>query len=399
MTLANRIDLVRPDAPELAPTGRFGVGVRTIAAINRDQIDVPRATDKTAPRSDRHLTLEVWYPARTSGRGGTYLTLLRDGHTEVTLVGRAGRDAQPDRASAPYPVIVISHGYPGNRHLLSHFGENLASKGYVCVAIDHSDSLYQDRTDFASTLVNRPLDQAFALDEIGRLSASDHSFLSGLADTSRAGLIGYSMGGYGAIVSAGGGLTASAANDAEACPGNILAMHQAGSEAHCKLTDPPRFSAAIAIAPWGMERQIWDAHGLAGIRIPLMLIAGDRDEVSGYDNGVKAIHERSSGDRRYLLTFHGAGHNVAAPIPAPVEAWAPSPHLDFPPFDHYADPVWDTVRMNNIAQHIATAFFGRFVNDQNQMARYLDLPREAAETWPGFAEDTARGLSMCLGTA
>lgn len=399
MRLANRIDLVRPDAPELAATGRFGVGVRSIAAVNRDQIDVLRANENSAPRSDRHLALEVWYPAKTNGHGAKYHTLLRDGHTEATLHGSAERDAAPVRDGAPYPVIVISHGYPGNRHLLSHFGENLASKGYVCVAIDHTDSLYQDQTDFASTLVNRPLDQAFALDEIGRLSASDDSFLSGMADTSRAGLIGYSMGGYGAIVSAGGGLTASAANDQEACPGNILAMHQAGSEAHRKLTDPPRFSAAIAVAPWGMERQIWDAQGLAGIRIPLMLIAGDRDEVSGYENGVRVIHEDASGDNRYLLTFHGAGHNVAAPIPAPAETWRPSPHLDFPPFQHYADPVWDTVRMNNIAQHFATAFFGQFINEQNQMARYLDLTREAGDAWPGFAEGTARGLSMERGGA
>ncbi len=43
-----------------------------------------------------------------------------------------------------------------------------------------------------------------------------------------------------------------------------------------------------------------------------------------------------------------ANHNAAAPIPAPVEGYAVNESLGWAPFEHYADPVWDTVRMNNI---------------------------------------------------
>jgi predicted dienelactone hydrolase len=60
----------------------------------------------------------------------------------VTLSGRAARDAAP--AEGEFPLVIISHGYPGNRFLLSHLGENLASKGYVTVSIDHPDSTYDD---------------------------------------------------------------------------------------------------------------------------------------------------------------------------------------------------------------------------------------------------------------
>ena len=394
MSHDNRIDLVRPDAPELAGYGPRPVGVRTIEAVNPGQIDVLNIRDGAPwPRYDRPMTFEIWYPAAGGGEGCSYETLLRDGHTEATLFGRAVRNAEPDRSGGPCPVIVISHGYPGNRHLMSHFGENLASKGFVCVSIDHTDSLYQDKADFASTLVNRPLDQKFALDEIERLSNTEGGFLSRLADVSRAGLIGYSMGGYGALLSAGAGLSGKTVNDPEVAPAGLLAMHAAGSASYEAMLDS-RFKAAVAIAPWGMARGIWDAAGLAGLRIPLMAIAGSMDDVSGYENGVKAIHEGAVNTARHLLTFHTAGHNVAAPIPAPLESWTPSPHLDFVPFQHYGDPVWDTVRMNNIAQHFATAFFGRFVNDQNQMARYLDIAEEPHEGWPGFAENTARGLTF-----
>ncbi|MEZ5791977.1 MAG: hypothetical protein R3D34_14755 [Nitratireductor sp.] len=43
--------------------------------------------------------------------------------------------------------------------------------------------------------------------------------------------------------------------------------------------------------------------------------------------------------------------------------------LDFVPFEHYADPVWDTVRMNNIAQHYATAFFSLHLKHESEWQR------------------------------
>ena len=60
----------------------------------------------------------------------------------------------------------------GNRFLMSHLGENLASKGFVAVSIDHKDSTYDDQKAFGSTLYNRPFDQLFVLNEIDRLGAA-----------------------------------------------------------------------------------------------------------------------------------------------------------------------------------------------------------------------------------
>jgi predicted dienelactone hydrolase len=89
---------------------------------------------------------------------------LRDGRTEVTLVGQAMRDAAPLAGAEALPLVIISHGYPGNRFLLSHLAENIASKGYVVASIDHTDSTYRSRAAFGSTLVNRSLDQIFVLE-------------------------------------------------------------------------------------------------------------------------------------------------------------------------------------------------------------------------------------------
>ena len=58
------------------------------------------------------------------------------------------------------------------------------------------------------------------------------------------------------------------------------------------------------------------------------------------------------------------------------------------PFEHYADKVWDTVRMNNIAQHFVAAFLGLHLQGEAGMARYL------APGWAGFAPGTALGLRL-----
>ncbi|WP_312224050.1 alpha/beta hydrolase family protein [Rhizobium rhizoryzae] len=406
----NRIDQIRPDAPELAAYGTAPVGVRTLNLTNPNQINVAKAeAGKEPPRYDRPLTLEVWYPAKTDQMGGEYRTLLRDGKTEVTLKGRAVRDVEPLKPERKYPLIIISHGYPGNRMLLSPLAENLASKGYVVASIDHTDSTYADRGPFGSTLVNRPLDQKFVLDEISRQETSSNSFLSGLVDTSTTGLIGYSMGAYGAVITAGAGVSDSAVTANWSAPNSLLAIHKAGSETHRQLFDQ-RFKAILAIAPWGMQRGMWDAAGLAEIKVPLFIMAGSVDDVSDYQKGIRKIFEAKMPVDRYLLTFDNANHNAAAPMPAPAESWKVSETLGYAPFDHYADPVWDTVRMNNIAQHFASVWFDLKLKGDQDKARYLDLVEDAEKGvwsaqqgggfkpdhtyWAGFKNRTAKGLKL-----
>ena len=43
-TYENRIDIIRPDAPELAAHGDLPIGVRTVEVTNADQIDVANTT-------------------------------------------------------------------------------------------------------------------------------------------------------------------------------------------------------------------------------------------------------------------------------------------------------------------------------------------------------------------
>ncbi|CUH11724.1 putative dienelactone hydrolase [Jannaschia seosinensis] len=401
----NPIDQIRPDAPELAPYGENAIGVRTLTFTHEDQIDVPAATEEgDLPTTDRELTVEIWYPAAAGVEpGGTYTTVLRDGQTPTTLTGRAARDAAP--AEGHFPLVILSHGYPGNRFLLSHLGENLASKGYVAASIDHPDSTYSDLGAFTSTLVNRPVDQGFVLDSLAELDDD----LGAIIDASRTGVVGYSMGGYGALIFGGAGVTEAVERiERYTPPQNLLRRNVVGTETHDALLDD-RVDAIVAIGPWGRNRDFWDADALAEFREPLLLVAGSSDNVSEY-GAIRQIFNETTGVDRHLLTFENAGHNAAAPMPAPKESWEPSPSLDFVPFEHYADPVWDTTRMNNILAHFTTAFFDLHLKGETERSRYLDLvdqasdgvwsmgedgdPTEEHSYWTGFSEGTARGLRL-----
>lgn len=408
----NRIDTVRSDAPELARHGPHAVGVKTLQLVHPGQADVLRfKAGAPMPVYDRPLTVEVWYPAAPGATGsGQYRVITRDGKTEVTLSGRALREAPPQRAGAPYPLLIISHGYPGNRFLLSPLAENLASKGYVVASIDHTDSTYSDQGAFGSTLLNRPLDQLFVLREMARLHQSDPSgTLQGLVNAEQTGLIGYSMGGYGVLNAIGGGFTAASVALPWGTPGGALAVRQAGHPALAASMDP-RIKAAVAFAPWGWNAGFWDAAGLAGIRTPVFFVAGSVDDVSGYAPGVRNLFEGSVNAPRFLLTFDNANHNAAAPMPAPRETWQPVAGLRFIPAEHYIDAVWDNVRMNNIAQHFATAFLARYLKNDTAMDAYLQLlenPRDGKWSveangsfkadhtyWKGFPNRTAVGLRL-----
>ena len=390
----NRVDTITPMAPELASYGTYDIGVRTLQFTDRNRPDVLN-TKEGGPlaKYDRTLTIEVWYPALLAAGqkpGGDYRVITRDPAVTATLHGRGVRDAARAASGGPFPLILISHGYPGNRFLLSHLGENLASKGFVVASIDHRDSTYDDQKAFASTLYNRPYDQLFVLNEIERRSRPGADpLLSGFVDVARTGIVGYSMGGYGVVNVIGGGYSKASATFQGSPPNQLLAERGADNPDYQRARDS-RIKAAIAIAPWGMQTGFWDADGLKGIRTPVLFVAGSVDDVAGYEKGTKAIFQGAVNADRYLLTFHDANHNAAAPIPAPAETYAYSETLKSFPFTHYADAVWDTTRMNNILDHFATAYFDLYVKGDAAKLMYLDTNGPLK----GFKPRTAVGLTL-----
>lgn len=396
------------DAPDLAARGSYGVGVRTFEITNPDQPDIlqfDKATGK-APLTPRVLAIEVWYPAvipagqreHTTYQG--VLTPRGAAPIPYQTMGKALRDAAP-KTGERFPLVVVSHGYPGSRTFMTWLTENLASKGYVVAAIDHTDSVSGAVRGFPSTLLNRASDQLFTIDAICALAGQQGHFLNGIVDTGRVAITGYSMGGYGALAASGAGYSKQG-GAARMVPGGYFENWIAGN-AKFDARSRTNIKAVVAIAPWGAQppNNNWDAAGLAGLRAPSLFIAGDQDDISGYETGIKRAFDGAVNSNRCLLVFENARHNVGG-NPAPPEARAA-----FGTLESFEEPVWRKERITSINQHFITAFLDLYLKGDESRRPYLKVAversndaKDAATLWKGFQRRWAVGLQLhCVSPA
>jgi predicted dienelactone hydrolase len=402
------------DAPELAALGPQAVGVRTIELVDPQRLDLLAADPKTGviPRSDRRLEVLVWYPAEAApGAAATTYEDAMDAEppappAKFRLPGLAVRDAKI--IAGPHPLVVISHGYGNVPAGMSWLGENLASKGYVVAAIRHGDQ-YLNPAGLPVGLLNRPLDVAFVARELQGAAGKPFGI-----DPARTALIGYSMGGYG-VLTAGGAPLDAAGPMSRFLPSDVLGPHaRGGSSAEAMLA--PNVRAIVALAPAGGALGAWGATGLAGIRVPLLLISGDRDATVPYESGAKAFFGQATNADRYLLTFRGGGHAIGlghAPPEMRESLWNQ---------DWFEDPVWRKDRLVGVSLHFITAFLDRALKNDASRGAYLDglvedsnsgtweAPArtpwgayspggEGVTLWKGFQRRHAEGLTLQHGAA
>jgi len=397
------------DAPELAALGPHPVGVTDVEFVQPGQEDPLQGKDRPAV-SDRHLPLKIWYPAAAPGAGTTYRSALpgeNGADVPFTVAGIASPDARA--AEGRFPLVILAHGYSNTPEVLSWLGENLASKGYVVVAPAFRDPSINIRTAAAAAgpLARRPLDIAFAAAEAQRRARTGQGIFA-MADGDRTAVIGYSMGGYGALAAAGApldpGLTAATRG--------VLAPYVAGGvrAGELKIAD---LKAAVAIAPPRALRgaNMWAAPGLAAISVPTLFIVGSQDHVVGYDPGVRSLFAEEVHAPRYLLTFREAAHSIAL-IGAPPEMRG-----SFWDKDWFEDAVWRKDRLMAVEAHFITAFLDRYVKGDQAKAAYIDglVPNSndgvwaaappgryagyspgppAATVWKGFQPSKASGMSF-----
>jgi predicted dienelactone hydrolase len=391
-----------PDAPELAARGAYKIGVQTLDFVNKNQIDIIKSKGGVDAFYDRPLKVEVWYPAVVAEGTKELVTydevMGMSGNPKRPLIpftfqGRAVRNAPPQYAEGAFPLVVVSHGYVGSRLLLTYLTENLASKGYVVVAIDHTESTYRDAGAFTSTLLNRAKDIQFVINQMAELGKpTSSSFLKNLVDANNTAIVGYSMGGYGVLNVAGAGYSAKMDTTFGALTGGSKSIQsRLAGNADYKASFDSRVKAVVAFAPWGMQRGSWDADGLAGLKVPTFFIAGSQDDISGYEDGIKLIYKGAVNADRYLLTYMNARHNIA-PNPPPPESLKAGLHFD--EYYRYAEPAWNEKRINNINQHFVTAFLGIHLK-QKEYSKYLNLNENANEKlWTGFKPRSATGLEL-----
>lgn len=201
--------------------GPFAVGNRTFIFVDPDRWDP--ATD-----SARKLMVEVWYPASREAEDMPYDILKNfcpvwwESYVRPTLESEYGvlpeeldnfdkptgshRDAPVDYNSAPYPILVFSHGNGGLRIQNLTMCEWLASFGFVVLAPDHTGNslitcLPEGVVIFDPLLVptsfwQRKDDISFLIDKMTEVGAYDpDGFFTGLVDAEKVGTFGHSFGG------------------------------------------------------------------------------------------------------------------------------------------------------------------------------------------------------------
>jgi hypothetical protein len=147
----------------------------------------------------------------------------------------------------------------------------------------------------------------------------------------------------------------------------------------------------VAIAPWGNQppQNNWDAQGLAGIRIPALFIAGDQDDISGFEQGTLKAFNGAVNSERYLLVYQNARHNVGG-NPPPPEALG-----NFTTRAFFDEPVWRKDRITAINQHFITAFLDLYLKGEASRREYLTLPLKSPagnQVWKGFQPRWALGV-------
>lgn len=414
------------DAPELSKLGPHAVGWRTLALTHPDQPDVPSMvkTNGAVSKSDRALKVEVWYPAIAPAAGASsvrYSALLGRGkepakQTGFSYPGIAFRDA-PTLSGERFPLVLVSHGFGGWGTFMTYLTENLASKGYVVAAIDHADAPFTDGLGFAlsfgSTLVHRARDQQFVLEKIAALAKNEGDALGRIIDPRAIGVIGYSMGGYGAMTTAGAGYDA-ASPTFKQIPAPMMAPLTEGN-AEFNESRPKNIKALVLIAPWGAQpaQRAWTVKSLQAIQSPTLFIVGDQDDIVEYETGVKYLFQTMTSTSRHMLVYQNARHNTGG-NPAPVEALA-----DFPTREFYDEPIWRKDRLNAINQHFISAFLDANLKGNASRAAFLEVPTvkagdalwtvtvgqntggafatgtgDTAKYWRGFQRRWALGLEM-----
>jgi predicted dienelactone hydrolase len=369
-----------PDGPDLSAPGAFPVGVLRLDLVHADQPDPSQPmVSGHVPHRDRTLPLTVWFPAAP----GAGLSLAHYHDHQPGAFAAGGRTGAALLRALPlhgqgFPLVIFSHGYRNWATGFADLAEGLASRGYVVAAIDHGDvepGTPADRAmSLAAVIALRSADQRFVVAELARRVGDGP--LAGVYDPRRVALIGYSMGGFGAVTTAGSGFAATSPLTRVA-PDGVLEPYTEGVASE---VSPANLKAVVLFAPCGGSEPLraWAPSGLARIAAPTLVVVGDHDDVSGYEGGVKWIYDHLTGAERWMLVYQNARHNIVGDGLAAVE------DRDFVAVERFEEPVWRRDRILAINRHFVTAFLDKVLKGDAAHGAYLATPTEKADAgqWP-----------------
>ncbi len=352
--------------------GDSPIGYRTLT------LQSPRQDVLATQGVKRRLQLEIWYPAASSrgklkawadadmGHALTEQFPLPEGF-QSKIQAHAYVGAPP--AAGKFPVVLFSHGLSWPVTLYQSYTEDLASRGYIVIGVNHPHGAalieYDDhsRLDMSAwpTIKDEPerqlflarhaqewaADLTFVLDQI-----TAGSLIADLpADTRRVAVLGHSYGGT-----------------------------VAG-----RLSQDPRIRAAIAME--GAVRDPTDKHARGSLTVgaPFLHLIGGYNRLE-LDNG---SYQPSAGAPVYVAVVKGTGHAYFSDL------------IFF--YRAFADDDWkrrhryevDPDRVIRISRNVIADFLGRYLSNEKHSV-LLDTPsysdRVDSPTTGGYPELEVRVL-------
>jgi len=287
---------------------------------SRHWVDDTRPNLLNPDQAGRPLDARIWHPAPASAA----LEPIATGEpgAEVFIFGQAapGADPQPGR----YPLVVLSHGNGGSAMQLMWLAEALARHGYVVAAVNHHGNTavepHMTEAAFAT-----PWERAIDLSRLIDAMLADPLF-GPLIDDDRIGVGGFSIGGFSALVAAGGrpdydAYDAFCASDLRdgTCGPQLENPDQSGAferlqgdpvfEASRARLDAypgdPRIKASFLIAP--ALGAAFPAERLTGVAGPIALAVGDADQIAPANTNAVYIADRRP-EAVLTLIEGGVGH-------------------------------------------------------------------------------------------
>lgn len=237
-------------------------GVLETSSFKETFIDTSRPTAANGDYpgdSVRHMEGKVWHPVSNS--------------------------------QGPYPLIVYSHGFTSTRDGGAYLAEQLASLGYVVVAVNYPLTNYAaPGGPTPRDVVNQPGDVSFLIDTLVAHGESTDHRLAGMVDETRVGVTGISL----------GGMTTA-----------LVTYHPVKRD--------PRIGAALSIA--GPTAVFTDTF-FANSKAPFLMLAGDIDAMVPHYSNAAPVIDKIPGSQ--VVTIKGGSHTGFAGPAAPLR-WMSNP--------------------------------------------------------------------------
>jgi len=291
-------------------------------SVGFQQVTVPDLKDKP-------LEVAIWYPS-TAPASPQPLGLFQQ--TVATNGGMTGNRL---------PLVLISHGTSGS--LASHYDTalELARAGFVVAAVMHTGDNSQDQSYVGNRrdLTDRPRQTACVLDYLLGVWP-DHNRI----DPARIGILGYSLGGFTALVAIGGTpdlhRIPQFCSDRPDAPECRFIRERRGDQ----LDEAPtleaiwihdaRIKAAVVAAP--AVSFTFTRDGLSHVKVPMQLWRAEEDQESPNQWNSDIVRDALPSPQD-VHTVRGAGHFAfLAPCSEALAKTVPRICQDAPGFDRAA---------------------------------------------------------------